>query len=86
MQKPHNEYKGFSLFNEIQDVDLRSRNRAVVLANITEDNLTKNRRITPKGAVLVLGYFTALPEQERNATLELYQMMLKQRGFTGWMH
>lgn len=76
-----NEYKGFSLFNEIKDSELRTRNRAVVLANITEDNLTPNKRLTPKGAVLVLGYFTAIPEEEKGATQVRYQQELQARGF-----
>jgi len=86
MQKQINEFKGFSLFNEMKDEALRNRNRAVVMANITEDNLTSHKRITPKGAVLVLGYFTALPENERAVALELYEQQLQQRGFTGWTH
>lgn len=77
-----NEYKGFSLFNEIKDSELRTRNRAVVLANITEDNLTKQtKRLTPKGAVLVLGYFTCIPDEEKAATQRSYQQALQERGF-----
>lgn len=81
MQKQINEYKGFSLFNEIADSELRTRNRAVILANMTEDNLTPNRRLTPKGAVLVLGYFTCIPEEEKAKTQAAYKTALEQRGF-----
>ena len=85
MQK-HNEYKGFSLFNEIQDKELRTRNRAVILANITEDNLTPNKRVTPKGAVLVLGYFTCISDDEKQAAQEAYLRTMQERGFVQWMH
>ena len=86
MQIPINDFKGFSLFNEMKDVALRTRNRAVVMANITEDNLTSSKRISPKGAVLVLGYFTAIPKEEREAAVKLYEQQLQQRGFIGWTH
>lgn len=85
MQK-HNEYKGFSLFNEIQDKELRTRNRAVILANITEDNLTPNKRVTPKGAVLVLGYFTCIPDEEKADTEKAYARAMQERGFVQWTH
>lgn len=81
MQKSLNEFKGFSLFNDIDDKGLRSRNRAVMLANITEDNLTPNKRLTEKGVVLVLGYFTSIPENERVDTQVAYESVLKERGF-----
>lgn len=81
MQKPINDYKGFSLFNEIESVDLRNRNRAVVLANITEDNLTKNKRLTEKGTVLVLGYFACIPDEDKGKVQNLYAATLNERGF-----
>lgn len=76
-----NTFKGFSLFNEVIDVNLRARNRAIIMANITEDNLTDNKRLTPRGAVLVMGYFEAVPEQERDVTYKAYEQSLKERGF-----
>lgn len=75
-----NNYKGFSLFNDIEDEVLRNRNRAVVLANISEDN-TKNKKITPKGAALVLGYFSQIPAEDRADTTERYKINMQQRGF-----
>ena len=85
MQK-HNEYKGFSLFNEIQDKELRTRNRAVILANITEDNLTPNKRVTPKGAVLILGYFTCIPDEEKAEAEAACYKLMQERGFLPWTH
>lgn len=76
-----NEYKGFGLFSDIADEALRLRNRAVVLANIAEDNMNKEGRITPKGAALVMGYFNAIPEQERALVFEKFKSNLQERGF-----
>lgn len=75
------EYKGYDLFNDIDDETLRTRNRAVVLANIAEDNMNKESRITPKGASLVMGYFAAIPEQERAIVFEKFKQSMQERGF-----
>lgn len=75
-----NNYKGFELFNDIEDDTLRTRNRAVVLANIAEDH-TKDRRINTKGAALILGYFGAIPNEERKAVKDKFVNDMQQRGF-----
>lgn len=75
-----NQYKGFSLFND-QDEPLRTRNRAVILANIAEDNKTKDRKITPKGAALMIGYFAEIPNEERAALNKAFADTMNQRGF-----
>jgi hypothetical protein len=74
-------FKGFSLFNDIEDVDLRNRNRAVVLANIAEDN-TRNKMISPKGAGLILGYFGLVPPEEREEVKDRFTVNMLQRGFS----
>lgn len=75
-----NNFKGFDLFNDIEDFALRTRNRAVVMANMAEDN-TKGPLISPKGAGLILGYFGAIPEGERVAANEKFLENMKQRGY-----
>lgn len=75
-----NEYKGYSLFNDVEDVDLRDRNRAVIMANIVEQ-YTKNKRMTPKGAALVLGYFSALPEAERKQVYDRFEKRVYEMGY-----
>lgn len=82
MTQQANEYKGFGLFNDIEDAELRNRNRAVVLANLAEDNMSKDGRISPKGAGLVMGYFNAIPEAERANVFERFKTNLNERGFT----
>lgn len=75
-----NTYKGFSLFNDIEDAVLRLRNRAVVFANIAEDN-TKDLLISPKGAGLVLGYTSKLPKEDVASVTESFKNEMIRRGF-----
>lgn len=73
-------FKGFELFSDIEDDALRTRNRAVVLANLAEDH-TKDRRISAKGAGLILGYVQSIPEGERNSVRLAFAENMKQRGY-----
>lgn len=80
MTQEYVEYKGFSLFFDIEDTVLRSRNQAVVLANMAESN-SKNRRITPNGAGLIIGYFDRIPKEERKTVYDKFVVEMKARGF-----
>lgn len=80
-QENQNEYKGYSLFNDIGDVNLRARNRAVVLSNIAEEYTNKEKRISSKGASLILNYFLLIPQEERNSTKERFAETMLQRGY-----
>lgn len=73
-------FKGYSLFNDIEDIDLRTRNRAVILTNLASDH-TKNKLISAKGAGLILGYFGLIPENERKGVEGAFKEGMKQRGF-----
>lgn len=75
-----NDYKGFCLFNDVEDETLKSRNRAVVLSNIAESNI-KDRRINAKGVALILGYFNQIPMAERTPVKERFKADMIQRGF-----
>lgn len=75
-----NKYNGFELFNDIEDEALRTRNRAVVLANMYEDN-SKGGKISPKGASLLLGYFQAVPEAARQSVQQEFVKKMAERGF-----
>lgn len=76
-----NNFKGFELFNDITDDELRTSNRAKVLANMAEDYMNKEKRISPKGAFLILGYFSKIPEAERATVRDVFSNNMKQRGF-----
>lgn len=75
-----NNYKGFSLFRDVDDIALRTFNRARVLTNIAEDN-TKEERITPRGASLILGYFAQVDMNEREAVEKEFRKQMKNSGF-----
>lgn len=77
-----NEYKGFSLFNDVEDDLLRIRNRAVVLANMAEDNAEKVGKVSPRGASLIFGYFQLVPPHERIAVRDKFAEQMKARGFS----
>lgn len=74
-------YKNFTLFNDITDATLRTRNRAVVLANIAEDHMNKEKRINMKGASLIMGYFKEIPESERSDVKDVFAANMLQKGF-----
>lgn len=74
------EYKGFSLFDDVEDMSLRTRNRAVIMANICT-NHSKNGNISPSGASLALGYFNAIPAEEKAGVLKMYVQRMYEEGF-----
>jgi hypothetical protein len=77
-----NEYKGFSLFNDIEDIVLRMRNRSVVMCNMASDHADKRtKRINPKGASLILNYFASIPVAERDDVKNLFAKEMETRGF-----
>ena len=81
MTNKRDDFRGFSLFSDIEDYVLRVRNRACVLANMAEDN-SKSSLINAKGVSLILGYFQQVPEDER----DLETVLLAHRGVGGVGH
>lgn len=80
-QENQNEYKGYSLFNDIEDVELRSRNRAVTLANIAESHTNKEKRISAGGAALMIRYTDQIPVEERAVVVKKFTHFMKERGY-----
>lgn len=80
IQKNPIEYKGFPLFNEIEDRQLRRRNQAVIMTNILEDNFVKGK-IAPKGSLLIIGYMSAIPEDQRKSLMAEFIEQANARGF-----
>jgi len=76
-------FKGYSLFNDILEVGLRTRNRAVVMANMYEDNpdLRDKTTTSKKGALLIFGYMDKVPDGERNDLLEAFYEQMNERGY-----
>ena len=73
-------YKGFCLFNDIEDYMLKTRNRAVVLANLASDN-SEASLINRKGAALILGYFQMIPTDEREDVKNVFSKRMVECGF-----
>lgn len=79
----YNDYKTYSLFNDIEDIELRNRNRAVVLANIAEDHIDRrSKRVSAKGAALILGYFGQVEEADRDEVKHKFAVNMCSRGFS----
>lgn len=80
-EKQVNEYKGFSLFNDVDEAPLRTHNRARILANIAQDNTNKLKRISANGAGLIMGYFLRVPEGERASVRDAFATLMKKDGY-----
>lgn len=76
-----NNYKGFSLFNDIEDTALRNHNRATVLANIAEDYQLPDRKINVKGVALIMGYFQTVAAEQRKELAASFATVMSNRGF-----
>lgn len=76
----NNEYKTVSLFNDIEDKDLRIRNRAVVLANELERGFVKGK-VSSNAAAFIIGYFALIPKEEQAETRERFILFAQERGF-----
>ena len=74
-------FKAYPLFNDVEDKALQARNRAIILANISEDHKTHEKKISVKGAILIMGYFQKIPQEERKEVSSLYAQEMNKRGF-----
>lgn len=75
-----NNYRGFGLFNEVEDKELQSYNRGRILVNIMEDNSDKDRNVNMKGVALVAGYFQQIPQEDREGVKTQVEQQLVKKG------
>lgn len=73
-------YRGFDLFNDIEDKNLQAHNRAAIMSNICEAH-TKRGKISPGGAGLALGYFNNIPPDERKPTFDKFMLTMSGRNY-----
>lgn len=73
------DYKGYELFNDVEDIDLRTRNRAAVLWNIYESN-TKQGRTTPNGVADMIGYMKELPQEDQQTVINKLSTFIEAGG------
>jgi hypothetical protein len=74
------QFKGFDLFNDIEDKDLQRHNRAAILTTILE-KFHRDGKVSAQGASVTLGYFNCIPEAERIDLLKEFVKAAAQRGF-----
>ncbi len=81
MSEMLNEYKSLSLFNDVNDPELRSHNRGAIMANLFEQNIDKNTlKVTTKGLALILGYFNSINPFDRRKAKEAFEGEIIKRG------
>ena len=73
-------YKGYATFNSDHNRETRTRNQGVVMANIFEDNV-KERVISAKGGLEIIGYFNKVAKGDRELVLSKCKEVLESRGF-----
>lgn len=73
-------FKGFSLFNDIEDLALRKRNRAVIMVNLLEDNYSQGK-IEARGSLLIIGYMANIPVEDRKELVDEFVQQANDRGF-----
>lgn len=73
---------GYSTFVDVENKDIRDRNRGSVMLNIFEDHATDGV-MNAMGMATVLGYFREIPEGERGDALAMFTAMCESAGYLG---
>lgn len=73
------DYKGYDLFLDVEDQELKARNRAVVLWNMYESK-TENGLTDPAGMADMMGYVRKLPEEDRKAVINKLSTFIESGG------
>jgi hypothetical protein len=73
-----NEYQGYSLFFDVEDTDLRARNRSIVMYNVYDDH-SKNGVTSAKALPIMLGYLQKIPLEERADVVARFRLMTQER-------
>ena len=71
----------YELFTDTKDVHLRARNRAIVMANIFEDN-AEGENVSGKGAALLFGYYKSIPAIEKQLAFDAFKVNMTERGYS----
>ena len=64
------EYEGYDLFNDVEDIQLKTRNRAICMWNIFQSG-SKGGKVHKGTTATMFGYFTSIPSDERADVLSL---------------
>lgn len=73
-------YKGYSLFADVEDFELQTRNRGATMANILQENFDADK-VSPRGASLLAGYLFAIEPGDRKYVMKQFIIQANERGF-----
>jgi len=73
------EYDDYSLFDDVEDDLLRTRNRCIVMYNIY-DSTTKDGKTNARGTKQLMEYLNMIPQNERADILSGFRIMLENQG------
>jgi len=71
--------EGYSLFSHVRDTTLQRKNRAMAVANIIQDNLTKDGLVSQGGMYKSMKYWDALPDEEKTKVYQQVACILEDR-------
>lgn len=71
---------GYSLYNDIENLQLRCNNQGVALANILEDNM-RNNKVSYEGVEFAKMYVDSVPEEHRMYVINKSKEVLLERGY-----
>lgn len=74
-----NQYKGYSLFNDVEDKVSQTYNRARVMKNMMLDHSDTNKVVSDIGQTMLMTYFTHIPESDRQAVHTKLAELLQQK-------
>lgn len=74
-------FKGFSLFNDIEDNVLKAYNRARIMVNMVLENSNGKGDFNVKAAALTTGYMNCIAKDERKETLDEFISQMRKEGF-----
>lgn len=75
------DFKGYPLFDDVDDVEIRRRNQATSMVNMFEEH-SRGGKVSAKGLQLIVEYFSKLLPTERASVRAMFTDVLKQRGNT----
>lgn len=73
-----NYYRGYSLFNDVEDQELQTYNRARVMKNIMLDN-SDGRLVNARGMQILAGYFDRIPSRNQDGVYKMLEKLLRQK-------
>ena len=74
-------FKGFSLFNDLEDKVLQAYNRARLMVNMVIENSNGKGSFNVKAAALTTGYLSNIPKEERKSVIDEFIPQMRKEGF-----